>query len=359
MPAKSKSQQRLFGMLHAYNKGELRGSKSLLRKMKSMSRHISDEDARHFAETPHKDLPEKKAALGMGLNALGTYGLPQSMRESQIQEGSRFAKNLVRGADAGISGIGQFILSTPGALAGLMAGAPVTIGGLVSGDGLSAFENGFDVVDHVNSAVNNFSVGGASLGGLQKRLDNHVNGVVDEYIKDNDLDVNNGLDQAGIAGIRASNRAGQFIGLGGLGGKALKTLGLARKAQKTQQAAAAAEKASKLKGAWKLAPLSLGTLSAAADTSGDIERNSPPVDGVKIPESNETPALGTPDVLQPEPEQVTTPELPKVAQTPLEQRELSPVAKKALLLLALGGGALGAYGLYRMLKPKKKKKVIV
>ena len=61
MPAKSKSQQRLFGMLHAYNKGELHGSKSLMRKMKSMSSRISDEDARHFAETPHKGLPEKKA----------------------------------------------------------------------------------------------------------------------------------------------------------------------------------------------------------------------------------------------------------------------------------------------------------
>ena len=168
MPAKSKSQQRLFGMLHAYNKGELRGSKSLLRKMKSMSRHISDEDARHFAETPHKDLPEKKAALGMGLNALGTYGLPQSMGKSQIQEGSRFAKNLVRGADAGISGIGQLALMTPGFLSGLGAGAIRTVGGLASGEGLSAVGNGFDTVDSVNSAVNDFSVGGASLGGLQK-----------------------------------------------------------------------------------------------------------------------------------------------------------------------------------------------
>ena len=63
MPAKSKSQQRLFGMLHAYNKGELHGSKSLMRKMKSMSGRISDEDARHFAETPHKGLPEKKASV--------------------------------------------------------------------------------------------------------------------------------------------------------------------------------------------------------------------------------------------------------------------------------------------------------
>lgn len=61
MPAQSKSQQRLFGMLHAYNKGEFKGSKSLRKKLQNMSKHISDESAVHFAETPHKGLPEKKA----------------------------------------------------------------------------------------------------------------------------------------------------------------------------------------------------------------------------------------------------------------------------------------------------------
>jgi len=63
MPARSKSQQRLFGMLHAYNKGELHGSKALKKRMSEMSKHISDEDARHFAETPHKGLPDKKARM--------------------------------------------------------------------------------------------------------------------------------------------------------------------------------------------------------------------------------------------------------------------------------------------------------
>ena len=63
MPAKSKSQQRLFGMLHAFNKGEFHGGKGLRKRLSEMSRHISDEDARHFAETPHKNLPEKKASF--------------------------------------------------------------------------------------------------------------------------------------------------------------------------------------------------------------------------------------------------------------------------------------------------------
>lgn len=60
MPAKSRSQQRLFAMVHAYNKGEFHGSRSLRSRVAALSRRISDEDARHFAETPHAGLPERK-----------------------------------------------------------------------------------------------------------------------------------------------------------------------------------------------------------------------------------------------------------------------------------------------------------
>lgn len=66
MPAKSKSQQRLFGMVHAYNKGELHGSRSLRRRIAALSRRISDEDAKHFAKTKHDGLPEKKAGVRLG-----------------------------------------------------------------------------------------------------------------------------------------------------------------------------------------------------------------------------------------------------------------------------------------------------
>ena len=58
MPAKSKSQQRLFGMVHAYQKGKLRDAPE---SVKEIARSISDEDAEHFAKTKHKGLPEKKA----------------------------------------------------------------------------------------------------------------------------------------------------------------------------------------------------------------------------------------------------------------------------------------------------------
>lgn len=61
MPAVSKSQQRLFGMVHAYNKGELRAGRRLTGMVARLSEGISDEDARHFAKTKHDGLPEKKA----------------------------------------------------------------------------------------------------------------------------------------------------------------------------------------------------------------------------------------------------------------------------------------------------------
>lgn len=59
MPAKSKAQQRLFGMVHAYQKGKLKHAPA---SVKRIAKHISKEDARHFAETKHEGLPETKKA---------------------------------------------------------------------------------------------------------------------------------------------------------------------------------------------------------------------------------------------------------------------------------------------------------
>lgn len=57
MPAVSESQQRLFGMVHAYQKGKL---KHAPKKIRDVAKHISKEDAKHFAETKHEGLPERK-----------------------------------------------------------------------------------------------------------------------------------------------------------------------------------------------------------------------------------------------------------------------------------------------------------
>ena len=54
MPAKSKSQQRLFGMVHAYQNGELENPS---KEIKKIAKSITKKDAKDFAETKHKGLP--------------------------------------------------------------------------------------------------------------------------------------------------------------------------------------------------------------------------------------------------------------------------------------------------------------
>ena len=57
MPAASKSQQRLMGMVHAYQKGELKNPPD---KIKSVAEGIEPDDAKDFAKTKHKGLPKRK-----------------------------------------------------------------------------------------------------------------------------------------------------------------------------------------------------------------------------------------------------------------------------------------------------------
>ena len=56
MPSKSKSQQRFFGMVDAYKKGEL---KNPSKKIKKAADNMSMGDVKDFAETKHKGLPDK------------------------------------------------------------------------------------------------------------------------------------------------------------------------------------------------------------------------------------------------------------------------------------------------------------
>ena len=55
MPAKSKSQQRLFGMVHACQKKGVCPSEEV----KKIAKSISKKDAEDFAKTKHKGLPNK------------------------------------------------------------------------------------------------------------------------------------------------------------------------------------------------------------------------------------------------------------------------------------------------------------
>jgi hypothetical protein len=57
MPAKSKAQQRFFGMVHAFQKGELPADKAS-KAVKRVAKTISTDDAKKYASTEHDDLKE-------------------------------------------------------------------------------------------------------------------------------------------------------------------------------------------------------------------------------------------------------------------------------------------------------------
>lgn len=68
--ATSKSQQRLFGMVHAYNKGELSKSdvdSDLYSKIKKIAKGMTKKDTKKMAKTNHDDLPEKAPQANEGV----------------------------------------------------------------------------------------------------------------------------------------------------------------------------------------------------------------------------------------------------------------------------------------------------
>lgn len=56
MPSVSRKQQKLMGMVYAYKKGKLKNASPTIKKI---SKSMNSSDVKHFAETKHKDLPEK------------------------------------------------------------------------------------------------------------------------------------------------------------------------------------------------------------------------------------------------------------------------------------------------------------
>ena len=58
MPAKSKAQQRFMGMVHAYKKGELKGSE-VSKDVKDAAKGMKKKSAKDYAKTKHKGLPNK------------------------------------------------------------------------------------------------------------------------------------------------------------------------------------------------------------------------------------------------------------------------------------------------------------
>jgi len=58
MPAVSKKQQQFFGIVHGLQKGTVKPS-DVTKKAKDVAKSIDPEDAKKFAKTKHKGLPDK------------------------------------------------------------------------------------------------------------------------------------------------------------------------------------------------------------------------------------------------------------------------------------------------------------
>ena len=55
MPAKSKAQQRFMGMVHSYNKGDMKDAPNSVKKV---AKSMTKKSAKDFASTKHKGKPE-------------------------------------------------------------------------------------------------------------------------------------------------------------------------------------------------------------------------------------------------------------------------------------------------------------
>lgn len=77
MPAKSKSQQRLFGMVHSIQKGDAKPSQ-FSKKIREMAKRVDPQDAHDFAATKTKRLPEKKAVF---IDRMFTHGFLSRLKE--------------------------------------------------------------------------------------------------------------------------------------------------------------------------------------------------------------------------------------------------------------------------------------
>ena len=82
MPAKSKAQQRFMGMVHAFNKGELKGSE-VSKDVKDAAKSMKKKDTKDFAKTKHKGLPNKVKKENL-IKLIKSYLKQESLKESGI-----------------------------------------------------------------------------------------------------------------------------------------------------------------------------------------------------------------------------------------------------------------------------------
>lgn len=80
MPASSKAQQRLFGLVKAVKSGKVKPS-SVSKDVKDIAKSMSTKEIDKFAATKHKDLPEKKKKTEESVRTLIRNIVSETLRE--------------------------------------------------------------------------------------------------------------------------------------------------------------------------------------------------------------------------------------------------------------------------------------
>jgi hypothetical protein len=200
MPAKSKAQQRFMGMVHAAQKGELDKPSSEVEKAADS---MSDADAKDYASTKHKGLPNhvKKENMEKELKEIIRQTYRESLRES-VNE-AKYPTNLYVGSIiygqgfTGLKGIegGKYykVVEMDDTTATL---APCDQKGKITGSKkvrhkLDSIEGGIKtakrgdengiVVESVNESISHEAMGIASMTNTRKE-------AVQKFIDDNNLD---------------------------------------------------------------------------------------------------------------------------------------------------------------------------
>lgn len=84
MPATSKQQQKLMGIVHAIQKGDIKPS-SVSKKAQQMAKSMKPGDVTKFAATKHKGLPKKVKKENMGVASMYVVRKPHSdMKEADL-----------------------------------------------------------------------------------------------------------------------------------------------------------------------------------------------------------------------------------------------------------------------------------
>ena len=85
MPAKSKAQQRFMGMVHAFKKGELKGSE-VSKAVKDAAKGMKKKTTKDYASTKHKGKPEKVKSEAKNTITFSKKEMVQLHNDGQIEK---------------------------------------------------------------------------------------------------------------------------------------------------------------------------------------------------------------------------------------------------------------------------------